>query len=60
MMTPLQIVVVLAIGVILFKGIASLMGRGDMPILNVSVTLILLAFLGVEVFNLVQAFLSRV
>lgn len=54
-MTPVKILVIAAFAIILVKLISSLLGRGDLPILNRLVTLILSTFIFFELFQLGQA-----
>ena len=55
-MNPLKFVIIIAIGIVLFKFVASIFGRGDIPILNTMVTVILSIFVAVELFQLGQIF----
>jgi len=54
-MTPVKILVIAAFAIVLVKLVTSFFGRGDLPILNGLVTLILTTFACFELFHLSQA-----
>ena len=53
-MSLLKIVVLVAFGIVVVKFVASLFGRGNIPILNRLVTVILSLFVAWELFTLGQ------
>ncbi|PSO54368.1 MAG: hypothetical protein BRC40_05505 [Cyanobacteria bacterium QH_8_48_120] len=53
-MSPQKIIVLIAFSILIFKFIASLFGRGNIPILNNLVTVILSVFVAFELFLLGQ------
>jgi uncharacterized membrane protein (DUF373 family) len=55
-MSTLQIVVLIALILVLVKFVASLLGKGNIPLLNQAVTVILSLFIVFELFQLVKAF----
>jgi uncharacterized membrane protein (DUF373 family) len=55
-MSTLQIVVLAALILVLVKFVASLVGKGNIPLLNQAVTVILSLFIVFELFQLVKAF----
>ncbi|ACK66125.1 conserved hypothetical protein [Rippkaea orientalis PCC 8801] len=54
-----KLLILIAIAIVVLKFIASLLGKGDIPILNQLVTVILILFIGFELFQLGQLFLSK-
>jgi hypothetical protein len=58
-MIAIKIGVLIALGIVLVKFGASLLGKGDIPWLNRLVTIILSLFVAFELFKLGQAFLER-
>jgi uncharacterized membrane protein (DUF373 family) len=58
-MTALKIAILMALGIVLLKFIASLLGKGDIPWLNQVVTAILSLFVAFELFKLAQALLEK-
>lgn len=57
-MTLIQILIAIAIAIVAAKLVASALGR-DLPILNLAVSAILLAFVSFEIWNLGRALLTR-
>jgi len=55
-MSTLQVVVLIALILVLVKFVASLLGKGNIPLLNQAVTVILSLFIVFELFQLVKAF----
>ena len=53
-MNPLKIVVLVALAIVIFKFVASLFGKGNIPILNRTVTVILAVFVTLELLKLGQ------
>jgi hypothetical protein len=58
-MTALKIAILIALGIVLLKFIVSVLGKGDIPLLNQLVTLILSLFVTFELFKLGQALLEK-
>ncbi len=58
-MTPSKILIFLALGIVLFKFIASLLGKGNIPFLNRIVTIILGFFITFELLQLGRALLTH-
>ncbi len=58
MMTTLKFAVIVAIVLVVVKFAASILGKGDIPILNQVVTVILTLFVGFEIYQLGQALIS--
>jgi type IV secretory pathway VirB2 component (pilin) len=54
-MSSLQIAVSVALVLVIVKFIASLLGKGNIPLLNQAVTVILSLFIAFELFQLGQA-----
>lgn len=54
-MSILQIVVLLALVLVMVKFVASFWGKGNIPLLNQSVTVILSLFIAFELFQIVNA-----
>lgn len=57
-MIPLKIIVFLALGILIVKLVASILGRDNIPLLNVLVTVILGSFVAFELFKLGQTMLG--
>lgn len=59
MIIAFKIAVFIALGIIILKIVASLFGKGDIPVLNRLVTVILSLFVAFELFKLAQALIER-
>lgn len=59
MMIAIKIGVLIALGIVLVKFVASLLGKGDITWLNRLVTIILSLFVAFELFKLAQVLLER-
>lgn len=59
-MTPIQIVVIVALSIVSIKFVASFFGYGNTPILNSLVSVILGVFVTFELFKLVEALMVTV
>ncbi|MBR8830024.1 MAG: hypothetical protein N5P05_003319 [Chroococcopsis gigantea SAG 12.99] len=57
-MVALKFAVIVAIVLVIVKFVASIFGRGDIPVLNQLVTVILTLFVGFEVYQLGQTLVS--
>jgi uncharacterized membrane protein required for colicin V production len=58
-MTILKIIILIALGLVIVKFVALLFGRGNIPILNKLVTVILSIFVAFEFFKLGQILLEK-
>lgn len=58
MIIAVKIAVALALMLVVVKFVASLFGKGDIPLLNRSVTVILILFVAFELFKLGQALME--
>ncbi|MGB7444658.1 MAG: hypothetical protein WA919_26625 [Coleofasciculaceae cyanobacterium] len=56
-MNPLQIIFIIGLAIVVSKFAASMFGYGNIPILNVSVSFILISFIVFEVVQLVRVML---
>lgn len=59
-MTALKLFILIALGIVILKFVASMFGKGDIPILNKLVTVILSIFIAFEFFKLGQILLEKV
>jgi hypothetical protein len=58
-MTVLKVLILIAVALVMIKFVASIFGKGDIPILNQLVTGILTLFVTFEVFKLGQALIGK-
>lgn len=58
-MTLVKLLIFIALGIVVFKFVVSLLGKGDIPWLNKIVTVILSLFISFEVFQVSKLLLRR-